>query len=74
MTTIDASGSFPTLADWHELRVVRSPRRRRQRVVRSLLWLAIIGILAGNVYVLSQRNVTTAVNRTASSWRTNRSP
>ena len=61
VTTYDLDNSYPALAAWHELRVHARPRRRRQRAVRSVLWLAILGILAGNLYVLSQRNVTTAV-------------
>ena len=61
VTTFDAPDAFPTLAQWHHLRSHTLPRRRRQRVVRGLLWLAVVGVLAGNVYILTQRNVTTPV-------------
>jgi len=38
-----------------------APSRTRRRVVHVCLWLAIVGVLGGNVFVLSQRNKTTAV-------------
>ena len=62
MTAIDASGSFSSLAAWHELRTRTLPRQRRRRMVMAALWVAILGVLTTNLYILSQRNVTTAVS------------
>ena len=61
MTAYDLHEPFDAIASWHDLRVRTLPRQRRQRALRAVLGLAIIGVLAGNLYVLSQRNVTTAV-------------
>ena len=37
-------------------------RPRRRRAARACLWLAILGVLGGNVFVLTQRNKTTTVS------------